>query len=155
MSTKKRTITVVICSLLTIIALTSYKLVAKDKYEHRSLSKSEIIEITKVSDEEKARLQELGVSYDEILTKTRNDNKKIFETYLSHDKDQKLLFLADGGMTCGKITDYNGILKKTIASYDSKTDPNAVTYDEAIELWALKDARNEINRYLGISVEGE
>ena len=136
------------------LGILSYNLSAKDKYEHRSLSKSEIIEMTAVTDEEKVELQKLGVDYDEILDQARRDEKELFETHLSHDKDRKLLFLADGGMTTG-LTDYNGVLHKTVATYDSETDPNAVTYEEAIELWALKDARNEVNRYLGIPVEGE
>lgn len=152
---KKNTVSLLLGIFILAVAISSYHLSAKDSYDHRSLSKSEIIEITKVSDEEKAKLEEIDTSYDEILTKARNDNKEMFETYLSHDKDRKLLFLADGGMTCGKMTDYNGILKKNIASYDSETDPNAVTYEEAIELMALKDARNEVNHYLGIPLEGE
>ena len=151
---KKITLTVVVCSLLSIIGLTSYKLIAKDKYEHRSLSKSEIIEMTVVTDEEKVELQELGINYDEILDQARKDEKELFETHLSHDKDRKLLFLADGGMTTG-LTDYNDVLHKTVATYDSETDTNAVTYEEAIELLALKDARNDVNRYLGLPVNGE
>lgn len=137
-----------------VVALSSYHLSAKDKYEHRSLSKEEIIEMAAVTDEEKIQLQKLGINYDDILNQARKDENGLFEKYLSHDKDRKLLFLADGGMTTG-LTDYNDILHNTVATYDSETDPNAVTYDEAIELWALKDARNEVNRYLGISVEGE
>lgn len=53
------------------------------------------------------------------------------------------------------LTDYNAILNKTVATYDAETNPNAVTYEEAIELWALKDVRNELNRQLGILVDGE
>lgn len=152
---KNKKIILLIGIFVFVAALFSYHLSAKDKYEHRSLSKTEIIEMTSVTEEEKIQLQKLGVSYETILDQARKDEKELFETHLSHDKDRKLLFLADGGMTSGKMTDYNGILKKDIASYDSETDPNAVTYDEAIELWALKDARNEVNHYLGIPVEGE
>ena len=151
---KKLIMPVLLVIFVSVVSVSAYKLTAENKYKTGTLSKSEIIEMTKVTDEEKTQLEKLGLSYEDILSNVRNDEKELFETYLLHDKDKKLLFLADGGMTTG-LTEYNGILNKTVATYDAETDPNAVTYEEAIELWALKDARNEVNRQLGIPVDGE
>lgn len=152
---KKTNLFLAISSLVSVFAFSSYKLIAKSRDEHRSLSKSEIIEMTKVTDEEKENLAKSENHYEDIVSDAKRNNEAFFDDLYTDSKDRHFLFLADGGMLCGEMTDYNDILKIVDATFNSETDLNRVSFDEAKELRLLQDIRNKVDIALGNPIETE
>lgn len=56
-------------------------------------------------------------------------------------------------MLCGEMTDYNDILKTVKATFNSDTDHNNVSFEEAKELRLLQDIRNMVDFALGNPTE--
>lgn len=110
------------------------------------VNKEEILETSKVTDEEIARLAELGISYDEIVDAVEKETEIIDETY---GKGLNVLFLSDGSWVSGEMTGYDKSGLK-ISAYDSDTDPNAVSWDEGMELNTLQQIRSRVDYALGL-----
>lgn len=144
---KKRII--VVLSAFGILCLTGkfvYTIMA-DKYG--TLSKEQIIQECTVTDEEKAKLKELGYDYKEIYDKFFQDNTNVFSTHPGLANNQKkYVFLINGGMQSGKISTYDGIGGLLLGEIDSETDPNAVNKEDAILLSTLQNTRSEVDRIL-------
>ncbi|MGM9942133.1 MAG: hypothetical protein ACI32N_09140 [Bulleidia sp.] len=110
------------------------------------VSKEEILETSKVTDEEIARLAELGINYDEIVDEAEKETETIDRTY---GNGQKVLFLSDGSWVSGDMTGYDKSGLK-ISAYNSDTDPNAVSWDEGMELTTLQNIRSRVDYALGL-----
>ena len=108
-----------------------------------SMSREEILEQTKITDEELEKLKELGISYDDLVAEaTYLENYLYEDDELNRNKDHsyKYIFFPGGAMESGESTIYdkNGIL---LAHYNSNTDPNGFEFDEAKEMSILRDIR--------------
>lgn len=77
---KKLIMPVLLVIFVSIVSVSAYKLTAENKQKTGTLSKSEIIDMIKVTDEEKTQLEKPGLSYENILSTARNGEKELFET---------------------------------------------------------------------------
>ena len=116
-----------------------------------SMSREEILEQTKITDEELEKLKELGISYDDLIAEATYNVDfmfKMFELTTNSDHSNKYIFFPNGAMESGDestIYDKNGNL---LARYNSNTDPNGFEFDEAKKLCLKREIRMYVTNAL-------
>ncbi|MGM9941601.1 MAG: hypothetical protein ACI32N_06370 [Bulleidia sp.] len=126
---------------------------ASDGREYRSLSRQELDEKYAITEEEKKKLADMNIDIESFVREGEKEADDLIRRMELKDSDQHCLFLADGGVTCGKgeaLTAYNDVLDKVKTVYNVDTDPNSLDWEETRYYLIQEHIRNELNWALGI-----
>lgn len=115
-----------------------------------SMSREEILEQSKITDEELEKLKELGISYDDLVAEATYNVDFIFTTFeetTDKDRSHKYIFFPGHAMESGESTVYdkNGNL---LAHYNSETDPNGFEFDEAKKMSLIREIKMYVTNAL-------
>lgn len=131
---------------------------ADDGKEYRSLSCEELDEKYAIKEDEKQKLEEMNIDVESFFLEGESQADDLIERMQLKDSDQHCLFLADGGVTCGKgqtITAYNEVLGKVKVVYDVDTDLNSLDWQETRYYLIQEHVRLKADLALGIEIEEE
>lgn len=129
---------------------------ATDGREYRSLSRQELDGKYSITDQEKQKLAEMNIDIETFSSEGERQADDVIGRMELKESDKHCLFLADGGVTCGKgeaLTAYNEILDKVKAVYNVDTDPNSLDWEETRYYLIREHIRNEVNWAMGIQEE--
>lgn len=126
---------------------------ATDGREYRSLSRQELDEKYSITNQEKQKLEDMNIDIETFVREGEKQTDDLIGKMELKESDKHCLFLADGGVTCGKgeaLTAYNEILGKVKAVYNVDTDPNSLDWEETRYYLIQEYVRNRVNWALGI-----
>lgn len=122
-----------------------------------SISKEQAIQETAVTDEEKAKLAELGYSFEEIEKKCLDQVEFEFDIQSEHGKtdysNYRWIVFSGGAMTASPLGSEGGYTVDsrtgiTLAVYNPSTDPNGVDTETAKDLQVRYMIRENVNQIL-------
>lgn len=122
-----------------------------------SISKEQAFQETEVTDEEKARIKELGYSLEELEKKWSDQVDFEFDIQSEHGKydysNYRWIVFSGGAMTASPLGSEGGYTADgstgiVLARYNPTTDPNGMDTDTAKELQIRYGIREDVNNIL-------
>lgn len=120
-----------------------------------TISKDQIIEETKVTDEEKEILEKNGISYDNVVSEAENMTSLLFDhpDTFKLTKPDRAIFFEGGAMETGRLDGEGSYIAdgKTgivLARFNPATDPNSVDMKTARYLHNLQNIRFVVDENL-------
>ena len=115
------------------------------------ISKDQIVEETKVTDEEKEILEKNGISFDDILADAEKDVSFLFDSDVTKmDRNDRFIFYNDGAMEGGPVDGEGSYIADgrtgiVLARFNPGTDPESVDFKTARKLRYLQTVRNTVD----------
>lgn len=116
-----------------------------------TISKDQIVEETKVTDEEKEILEKNGISFDDILADAEKDVSFLFDSDVTKmDRNDRFIFYNDGAMEGGPVDGVGSYIADgrtgiVLARFNPGTDPESVDFKTARKLRYLQTVRNTVD----------
>lgn len=119
------------------------------------ISKDQIFEETKVTDEEKEILEKNGISYDDVISEAESMTSLLFDhpDTFKLKKPDRAIFYEGGAMETGRLDGEgsyiaDGVTGVFFARFNPATDPNSVDMETARYLYNLQNIRFVVDENL-------
>ena len=120
-----------------------------------TISKDQIVEETKVTDEEKEILEKNGISYDDVISEAESMTSLLFDhpDTFKLTKPDRAIFYEGGAMETGRLDGEgsyiaDGVTGVVFARFNPATDPNSVDMETARYLYNLQNIRFVVDENL-------
>ena len=117
-----------------------------------TISKDQIVEETKVTDEEKEILEKNGISYDDVISEAESMTSLLFDhpDTFKLTKPDRAIFYEGGAMETGRLDGEGSYIADgrtgiVLARFNPGTDPESVDFKTARKLRYLQTVRNTVD----------